>query len=125
MPFDPIDLPDLPPAPHPAATKAGGMVYVSGVTAAGGDGVMRNPGNVRLQTGHVLNTIAAVLDAAGATMADVAMLHVLLHYRGDVAAFEDCVAAAFPKARPAQQVQIAEMVDPDALVEIACVAHPG
>ncbi len=127
MPFEPIDPPQSPTpiAPYSAATKAGNTVYVSGVLALGEGGVVLNPGNIRLQTKHVLDTIKTTLEAAGATMADVAMNHIFLKYLGDYAAFNEVYAAYFPGAKPARYRLIAEMVKPECLVEIASVAHIG
>ena len=127
MPFEPINPPQfpIPIAPYSAAAKAGNTVYVSGVLALGEGGVVLNPGNVRLQTKHVLETIKTTLEAAGATMADVAMNHIFLKYLGDYAAFNEVYAEYFPDAKPARYCLIAEMVKPECLVEIAAVAHIG
>ena len=127
MPFEPINPPQFPTpiAPYSAAAKAGNTVYVSGVLALGEGGMVLNPGNVRLQTKHVLDTIKATLEAAGATMADVAMNHIFLKYLGDYAAFNEVYGEYFPDAKPARYCIIAEMVKPECLVEIASVAHLG
>ncbi|WP_375396094.1 Rid family hydrolase [uncultured Sphingomonas sp.] len=127
MPFEPINPPQFPTpiAPYSAAVKAGNTVYVSGVLALGEGGVVLNPGNVRLQTKHVLDTIKTTLEVAGATMADVAMNHIFLKYLGDYAAFNEVYAEYFPDARPARYCLIVEMVKPECLVEIASVAHIG
>ncbi|MGI4730642.1 MAG: Rid family hydrolase [Janthinobacterium lividum] len=127
MPFEPINPPEFPApvAPYSAAAKAGGTVYVSGVLALGEGGTVLNPGNVRLQTRHVLETIKVTLAAAGATLEDVAMNHIFLRYLGDYAAFNEVYAEYFPGAKPARYCIVAELVKPDCLVEIASVAHPG
>ena len=127
MPFEPIDPPGFPPpiAPYCAAAKAGNTIYVSGVLALGEGGVVLNPGNVRLQTKHVLETIKTTLAAAGATMEDIAMNHIFLKYLGDYAAFNEVYATYFPGAKPARYCLIADMVKPECLVEIAAVAHIG
>ena len=127
MPFEPINPPQFPApiAPYSAAAKAGNTVYVSGVLALGEGGVVLNQGNVRLQTKHVLETIKTTLEAAGATMADVAMNHIFLKYLGDYAAFNEVYAEYFPDAKPARYCLVADMVKPECLVEIASVAHIG
>ena len=127
MPFEPINPPEFPTpiAPYSAGAKAGDTIYVSGVLALGEGGVVLNPGNIRLQTKHVLETIKTTLAAAGATMADVAMNHIFLKYLGDYAAFNEVYAEYFPGDKPARYCIICEMVKPDCLVEIASVAHLG
>ena len=125
MPFEPINPPEFPApiAPYSAGAKAGNTVYVSGVLALGEGGAVLHPGNIRLQTKHVLETIKTTLAAAGATMEDIAMNHIFLKYLGDYAAFNEVYAEYFPGAKPARYCIIAELVKPDCLIEIASVAH--
>ena len=125
MPFEPINPPDFPApiAPYSAAARAGNTLYISGVLALGEGGAVRHPGNIRLQTRDVLETIKATLAAAGGTLEDVAMNHIFLKYLGDYAAFNKVYAEYFPGAKPARYCVIAELVKPDCLVEIASVAH--
>ena len=127
MPFEPINPPDFPApiAPYSAGAKAGNTVYVSGVLALGEGGAVLHPGDVRLQTRHVLDTIRATLAAAGAALEDVAMNHIFLKFLGDYAAFNEVYAEYFPGAKPARYCIVAELVKPDCLVEIAAVAHLG
>ena len=125
MPFEPINPPEFPTpiAPYSAGAKAGNTIYVSGVLALGEGGVVLNPGNVRLQTKHVLETIRTTLAAAGGTLADVAMNHIFLKYLGDYAAFNEVYAEYFPGAKPARYCIVADLVKPECLIEIASVAH--
>ena len=127
MPFEPINPPEFPTpiAPYSAGAKAGNTVYVSGVLALGEGGKVLHPGNVRLQTRHVLETIKTTLAAAGAGMGDIAMNHIFLKYLGDYAAFNEVYAEYFPEAKPARYCIVAELVKPDCLIEIASVAHLG
>lgn len=125
MPFEPINPPEFPApiAPYSAGARAGDTVYVSGMLALGEGGAVLHPGNVRLQTRHVLDAIRRTLEAAGATLADVAMNHIFLSYHGDYAAFNEVYAEYFPDAKPARYCIFCELVKPDCLVEIAAVAH--
>ena len=127
MPFEPINPPQFPTpiAPYSAGAKAGNNVYVSGVLALGEGGAVLHPGNVRLQTKHVLETIRTTLAAAGAEMSDIAMNHIFLKYLGDYAAFNEVYAEYFPGAKPARYCIMAELVKPECLIEIASVAHIG
>ena len=125
MPFEPINPPQFPApiAPYSAGAKAGNTVYVSGVLALGEGGAVLHPGDARLQTRHVLETIRTILEAAGGTMSDIAMNHIFLKDLGDYAAFNEVYAAYFPGDKPARYCIRAELVKPGCLVEIASVAH--
>jgi len=127
MSFDPINPPQFPPpiAPYSAGTRAGDTIYVSGTLALGQGGTVLYPGDAAAQTRHVLETIAAVLEAGGASLADVAFNHVFLADWGDYAAMNAVYAEFFPGARPARYCIQCGLVKPGLLVEIASVAHLG
>src|SRR5688500_20142830 len=80
MPTESIHPPQFPTpiAPYSAGTKAGNTVYVSRTLALGPGGSVLHPGDAAAQTRHVLETIRITLEAAGATMADVAFNHIFL-----------------------------------------------
>ena len=125
MPFDAINPPQFPTpiAPYSAAAKAGNTVYVSGVLALGEGGVVLHVGDAAAQTRAVLETIKTTLEAAGATMADIAFNHIFLKDLADYAAFNTVYAEYFPGPKPARYCIKTELVKPDCLVEIASVAH--
>lgn len=127
MSFEPINPPQFPTpiAPYSAGTKAGNTVYVSGVLALGEGGMVLHVGDAAAQTRHILDVIAITLEAAGATMADVAMNHIFLKNLNDYAAFNQVYAQYFPGDKPARYCIRADLVKPDCLVEIASVAHIG
>ncbi len=125
MPFDAINPPQFPTpiAPYSAAAKAGNTVYVSGVLALGEGGIVLHVGDAAAQTRAVLETIKTTLEAAGATMADVAFSHIFLKDLADYAAFNTVYAEYFPGPKPARYCIKTELVKPDCLVEIASIAH--
>ena len=125
MPFDAINPPQFPTpiAPYSAAAKAGNTVYVSGVLALGEGGVVLHVGDAAAQTRAVLETIKTTLEAAGATMADIAFNHIFLKDLADYAAFNGVYAGYFPGPKPARYCIKTELVKPDCLVEIASIAH--
>ena len=127
MPFTPINPPQFPApiAPYSAGARAGNTVYVSGVLALGEGGTVLHIGDAAAQTRHVLNVIRITLEAAGATLEDVAMNHIFLRDLGDYAAFNGVYAEYFPGAKPARYCIRADLVKPECLVEIASVAHLG
>jgi aminoacrylate peracid reductase len=127
MPFEAINPPQFPTpiAPYSAAAKAGGTVYVSGVLALGEGGTVLHVGDAAAQTRHVLEVIKTTLEAAGATLADVAMNHIFLKDLADYAAFNAVYADYFPGQKPARYCVRCDLVKPDCLVEIAAVAYIG
>ncbi len=127
MPFTPINPPQFPTpiAPYSAGTKAGGTIYVSGTLALGEGGVVLHPGDAAAQTRHVLDVIKITLEAAGATMADIAMNHIFLTDWANYAAINTVYAEYFPGDKPARYCILCGLVKPDCLVEIASVAHIG
>ncbi len=127
MPFEAINPPQFPTpiAPFSAGSKAGNTVYVSGTLALGEDGVVLHPGDATAQTRHVLEVIKTTLEAAGATLADVAFNHIFLKDWADYAAMNAVYAEYFPGAKPARYCIQCGLVKSDCLVEIASVAHIG
>jgi len=125
MPFEAINPPQFPSpiAPYSAGAKAGNTVYVSGVLALGEGGIVLHPGDAAAQTRAVLETIKATLEAAGATMADIAFNHIFLKDLADYAAFNTVYAEYFPGQKPARYCIKTELVKADCLVEIASIAH--
>ncbi|MGW8277889.1 pyrimidine utilization protein C [Sphingomonas aurantiaca] len=125
MPFDAINPPQFPTpiAPYSAGAKAGNTVYVSGVLVLGEGGVVLHVGDAAAQTRAVLETIKTTLEAAGATMADIAFNHIFLKDLADYAAFNTVYAEYFPGPKPARYCIKTELVKPDCLVEIASIAH--
>ena len=125
MPFEAINPPQFPTpiAPYSAAAKAGNTVYVSGVLALGEGGTVLHPGDAAAQTRAVLDTIKTTLEAAGATLDDVAFNHIFLKDLADYAAFNMVYAEYFPGPKPARYCIKTELVKPECLVEIASIAH--
>jgi len=127
MPFEPINPPQFPTpiAPFSAGAKAGNTVYVSGTLALGEGGVVLHVGDAAAQTRHVLEVIRTTLEAAGASLTDVAFNHIFLKDFADYAAMNAVYAEYFPGAKPARYCIQSPLVKPDCLVEIASVAHIG
>ena len=83
------------------------------------------PGDAAAQTRHVLETIKGVVAAAGGSMDDVTFNHVFLKDWADYAAINGVYAEYFPGEKPARYCIQCGLVKPDALIEIASIAHIG
>ncbi len=127
MPKQVIALPGAgaPLAPFSAGTMADGVVYVSGTLPFDAENNVVHVGDAAAQTRHVLETIKSVIEQAGGSMADVTFNHVFLTDWANYGAINQVYAEYFPTDRPARYCVQVGLVKPDALVEIASVAHVG
>ena len=114
-----------PLAPYVPGTLADGVLYVSGTLPLDAEANVVHVGDAAAQTRHVLETIKGVVTAAGGSMDDVTFNHVFLKDWADYAAINGVYAAYFPGEKPARYCIQCGLVKPDALVEIASVAHVG
>ncbi len=113
----------IPLAPFAPATKADNIVYVSGTLAFDENNNVVHVGDCAAQARHILETIKKVLETAGGSMADVTLNHIFLTDWANYAAFNEVYAEYFPGDKPARYCVQTGLVKPDALVEIASVAH--
>ena len=114
-----------PLAPYVPGTLADGIVYVSGTLPFDKDNNVVHVGDATAQTRHVLTTIQGVIEAAGGTMDDVTFNHVFLRDWADYPKINAVYAEFFPGEKPARYCIQCGLVKPDALVEIASIAHVG
>jgi aminoacrylate peracid reductase len=112
-----------PLAPYSPGTKAGNVIYVSGTLALDSSGNLVGKGDVKAQTQHILETIKAVLEAAGGSLKDVAFNQIFLSDMGGYAAMNEVYREYFPDNPPARYCIRADLVQPEFLVEIASIAH--
>jgi 2-iminobutanoate/2-iminopropanoate deaminase len=107
--------------PFSPAVVAGDMVYLAGTLPTDAAGRIV-PGDIRAQAARVLDTLAARLKAAGSGMQQVASVTVYLKNASDFAAMNEVYATYWPKDPPARTTVVANLVVPDALIEISMVA---
>ncbi|CFR19739.1 pyrimidine utilization protein C [Yersinia frederiksenii] len=112
-----------PLAPFSPGTLADGVVYVSGTLAFDKQNNVVHVGDAAAQTRHVLDTIKSVIETAGGTLADVTFNSIFLTDWQHYAAINQVYAEYFPGDKPARFCIQCGLVKPDALIEIASVAH--
>ena len=79
--------------------------------------------SIQGQTTNALNSIKAILEGAGSSMANVAKCTVFLVDIKDFPGMNQSYTAAFPKEPPARStVIVAALVVPTGKVEIECIA---
>ncbi len=112
-----------PLAPFVPGTLADGVVYVSGTLAFDQHNNVLFADDPKAQTRHVLETIRKVIETAGGTMADVTFNSIFITDWKNYAAINEIYAEFFPGDKPARFCIQCGLVKPDALVEIATIAH--
>lgn len=115
----------VPIAPFVPGTLADGVVYVSGTLPFDKDNNVVHIGDAAAQTRHVLETIKSVIETAGGTMEDVTFNSIFITDWSNYAAVNAVYADYFPGEKPARFCIQCGLVKPDALIEIASVAHIG
>ena len=105
------------------AVEASGFLYISGMLPVNADGELVGTGNVIRQSEQVLDNVGAVLQARGATFADVVRVGVYVRDMADRELINTVRRRYFGDARPASTlVEVSALANPDALVEIEAVA---
>jgi aminoacrylate peracid reductase len=113
-----------PAYPYSPAVKAGGFIYVSGTLAQDGTGAIVGKGDIGLQTTRVLDRMSDVLAAAGSSLDQAVSVMVYLKSQAHFAAMNDAYRSYWPKDPPTRTTVVADLVPPDALVEMSMVAVP-
>ncbi|WP_342755180.1 pyrimidine utilization protein C [Pantoea sp. MBD-2R] len=115
----------IPIAPFVPGTLADGVVYVSGTLPFDKDNNVVHVGDAAAQTRHVLETIKSVIETAGGTMDDVTFNSIFITDWNNYGEVNNVYAEYFPGEKPARFCIQCGLVKPDALIEIASVAHIG
>jgi 2-iminobutanoate/2-iminopropanoate deaminase len=98
-------------------------IYVSGQIAIDLEGNLVGPGDLRAQTRQVFESLRAILEAHGATFADVVKIGTYLTTLDDLAGMREVRSEYLTSEPPASTaVQVVALVVPDALIEIDLVA---
>ncbi len=114
-----------PLAPYVPGSMADGVLYVAGTLPFDKDNNVVHVGDPEAQTRHVLETIKGVVEAAGGTMDDVTFNMIMITDWDHYGAVTKVYAEYFPGEKPARYCIQCGLVKPDALVEIASIAHIG
>jgi 2-iminobutanoate/2-iminopropanoate deaminase len=105
------------------AVSANGFLFISGMLPVDVNGKLVGAGDVVRQAEQVLDNVAAVLGATGATFDDIVRVGIYLRHMADRELINTVRRRYFGAARPASTlVEVSALADPDALVEIEAVA---
>ena len=108
-------------APFAASVRAGDLVFLAGTLATNGSGRLV-AGDIRAQTKQVLDNLARLARSAGSQMSQVASVTVYLKNVADFAAMNEVYRTYWPADPPVRTTIIANLIMPEALVEISMVA---
>jgi aminoacrylate peracid reductase len=114
-----------PVGPYSPAVRAGGLIYLSGTLAQNDAGEIAGAGDVAAQTRRVIERMGALLGYAGSSLDQVAAVTVYLKSAADFAKMNDAYKTYWPKNPPTRTTVIADLVLPEALVEMTMVAVPA
>ena len=108
--------------PYSQAIKANGFVFLSGQIPLDPATQQIVPGDVAVQTERVLQNLAAILQAAGSSLAQVVKTTVFLKNMSDFAAMNEVYGRYFTDAPPARSTVEVARLPKDVLVEIDIIA---
>jgi len=111
-----------PVGPYSPAVKAGDFIYVSGTLAQDAEGNMVGEGDVAAQTRRVLDRMREILDAAGSSLDRAVAVTVYLKNAADFATMNEVYRTYWKSDPPTRTTVIADLVLPEALVEMTIVA---
>jgi 2-iminobutanoate/2-iminopropanoate deaminase len=104
-------------------TQDAAWIYVSGQIALDPEGTLVAPGDLPAQTEEVFEILALILEANGATFADVVKIQTFFTTFEGLDASRQIRARYLPEEPPASTaVRVAELVVPDAVIEVDVVA---
>ncbi len=122
--MEPISTKDAPAAigPYSQAIKAGDLLFLSGQVPIDPKTGEIVGGDISAQTDRVLDNLAAVLAAAGASFANVVKTTIYLVDLGDFQAVNATYAKRFTSAPPARATVQVSALPKGARVEIDAIA---
>ncbi len=119
-----LQLPGRPPSPlYSPLVRWNGLLFVTGQVARDAAGRIVGAGDFARQADQVFANVAAVLDVAGAGLADLLMITVYVTDLAGLKRIHEVRAEFFKPPYPASTlVQVSGLVKPEYLIEISAVA---
>jgi 2-iminobutanoate/2-iminopropanoate deaminase len=114
------DKAPTPSGPFNQAIRVGNMIFTSG--QAGRNRETGQMGDIKDQARRCIGNIAAILEAAGSSLADVAKATVFLKHAEDWKSFNEIYVELMPKPLPARSSAIVQLKSADMLVEMEVIA---
>ena len=112
-----------PRGPYSHAVRAGDFIFVSGQGPLDPATNDFSFGTIEHETRIVLNNIKLILEAAGASLANVVKCSVFLRNGADFTAMNGVYGEFFGEQKPARTTVESKFANPTMKVEIDCVAY--
>lgn len=112
-----------PRGPYSHAVRAGDFIFVSGQGPIDPNTNEFSFGSIEHETELVLENIRLILEASGATKADVVKCSVFLKDGKDFSAMNGVYASFFGDNKPARTTVETQFANPTMKVEIDCIAY--
>lgn len=112
-----------PRGPYSPAVRAGDFIFVAGQGPVDPDTQTLSYGDIQHETRLTLQNIGRILNACGASFADVVKVSVFLRDGGDFAAMNAVYAEFFGENKPARTTVAARFADALMKIEIDCIAY--
>jgi len=112
-----------PRGPYSPAVRAGDFIFVSGQVAVDPATQQLIVGDISFETRQVINNVKSLLEACGASLADVVKCGVFLARAEDFAAMNAVYAEFFGDAKPARATVVTGFAAPGINVEIEAIAY--
>ena len=110
----------VPTGPFSQAIRIGNMVFTSG--QAGRNRETGKMGDISDQARRCIGNIGAILETAGASLADVVKATVFLKHAADWKAFNEEYVKLMPEPLPARSSAIVQLKSDDMLCEMEVIA---
>ena len=120
-----VRLPGLvePISHYTDAVRFGNLLFISGMVGVDAEGRVAGRGDVVAQARATFSNMKRILDAEGASFADVLKVTVYLRNVEDRARINPVRAEFFGDARPASTlVEVSKLVAPELLIEVEAIA---
>ncbi|MGB9035442.1 MAG: RidA family protein [Paeniglutamicibacter sp.] len=112
-------------SPFPSATRAGDLVFVSGMVAKDENKVLVGAGDIYAQTVQTLKNLHTVLAAHGLGLDAVATATVYINDAAMAGEYNRAWVDTFGSHRPSRATIVAPLLAPELLVEVQATAWAG
>ncbi|HZX95298.1 MAG TPA: RidA family protein [Myxococcales bacterium] len=109
--------------PYSQAVIAGDLIFTSGQIPLDPATQQMVTGDIRVQTERVMESLAAILESAGAKFENVIKATIFLADLGDFASVNEIYGRRFPKSPPARSTVQVAALPKGARVEIEMIAR--
>ena len=125
--IQPVNTPEAPQAigPYSQAIKAGNLAFLSGQIPLLPSTMELVEGGIEAQTNQVFKNLSAVIEASGATLADVVKLTIYLTDLSEFPRVNDIMASYFSEPYPARATIEVSALPKGSLVEVDAVVMLG